>query len=153
MHTSLERIVTDIVERFESFGSNDTDKPKTLSDFLASEILTEGFVLNPEAGQDIPRIVTDLAQKLKTNNKGLTLPDVFSKLEEITNRELHSSIQLHWFDSWSEYGQLGGWLDAPDSVDFADFVISISEEFGSTVETNLIDDTIGKTVREIWRTS
>ena len=78
------------------------------------------------------------------------MPDVFEKLEVITKRELNDSIQLHWFDLWTDYQTVGGWLDAPDSVDFAELVISTSEELGVDNDSNIFDSNVGKTVRNIW---
>lgn len=97
----------------------------------------------------LSKIIGDL---LVSSKKGLTIIDVFEKIEEIAKQELHKSIELHWYSKWDDFNDLGNFLTSPDSLDFVEMFIRIEEEFNIKLyEEEIFDfDYVGKTVQYIW---
>jgi hypothetical protein len=103
--------------------------------------------------EDVANVVH---RKLKLDFEGNTIPDLFGKLEQIAQVEIHKDVRLRWFTQWNEFDSLGNWLTSPDWLDYVEMFLRIDEEFGVKmgVTVDSLEEmpiTVGETVKRIWQ--
>lgn len=123
---------------------------------LKSELeveMTLDQVIACEKFDDIARAVH---RKLKLDFEGNTIPDLFGKVEQIAQIEIHKDIRLRWFAQWNEFDSLGTWLTSPDWLDYVEMFMRIDEELNvkMNVTTRSLEHmpiTVGETIKRIWQ--
>lgn len=95
-------------------------------------------------------------KRLKLDFEGNTIPDLFGRLEQIAQVEIHKDVRLRWFTQWNEFDSLGNWLTSPDWLDYVEMFLRIDEELNvkMNITTRSLEQmpiTVGETVKLIWQ--
>jgi hypothetical protein len=85
--------------------------------------------------------------QLKRDPKGQSLVDIYSKLRLVVRDAIDHETSYDWFSSWE-----GDILNESDSLERAEIVIRMEEEFGFSIPNEHAQAmmTVGQTVRYLW---